>query len=250
MHRFYLPAVPCDASDFPLSRGDSKKILRVLKLGPGDEIWLWDQEGREYRAEITRTVGRSVYARVLEEHKKAVESPLRLVLVQGIPKGDKFEFIIQKATELGVYRIYPAVTERTVVRIPSERQESRLRRWQVVAREAARQCGRVQIPQVMPISPFVEILRNIEPDAQRMILWEQEAEENSIKKYLRQCERSTHTPVYLFVGPEGGLSAREVEIARSYGCVTVTLGPRILRTETAGLIGLSLILYEWGDLGG
>lgn len=250
MHRIYLPNVPCDGSDFPLSRGDAKKILRVLKLDPGDEIWLWDEEGREYRAEITRTAGISVYVRVLEEHSKDVESPLRLVLVQGIPKGGKFEFIIQKATELGVWRFYPAVTERTVVRIPPERRESRLRRWQKVAQEAARQCGRVRIPQIMPVTPFAEILNNIEPDAHRVILWEGEAGENSLKRYLRSFAQSTQAPVYLFVGPEGGLSAREIKLGRSYGCVTVTLGSRILRTETAGLIGLSLILYEWGDLGG
>ncbi|HHV34141.1 MAG TPA: 16S rRNA (uracil(1498)-N(3))-methyltransferase [Syntrophomonadaceae bacterium] len=250
MHRFYLPNVPCDVSDFPLSRGDAKKILRVLKLEPGDEIWLWDEEGKEYRSEITKTAGMSVFVRVLEECRKDVEPPLRLVLVQGIPKGNKFEFIIQKATELGVWRIYPAVTERTVVRIPSERRESRLRRWQKVAQEAARQCGRVRIPQIMPIIPFVEILRNDDPDAYRMVLWEREAEDNSIKRYLREYQQFTQAPVHLFVGPEGGLSPREVELAKSYGCVTVTLGPRILRTETAGLIGLSLILYEWGDLGG
>lgn len=250
MHRFYMPTVPCDASDFPLSRGDAKKILRVLKLGPGNKIWLWDEEGKEYRAEITKTAGMSVYVRVLEECSKKVEPPLRLVLVQGIPKGDKFELIIQKATELGVSRIYPAVTERTVMRIPSERQQSRLRRWQAVAQEASRQCGRVWIPQVMPVTPFVEILRNMEPDAQRMILWEKEKEGNSLKRYLRSFEQSTQAPVYLFTGPEGGLSTREVELARSFGCVTMTLGPRILRTETAALIGLSLIFYEWGDLGG
>lgn len=87
MHRFYLPTVPCEPGDFPLPRRDAKKILRVLKLNPGEEILLWDEEGREYLAQITKTEGMSVYVRVLEEHTKEVESPLRLVLVQGIPKG-------------------------------------------------------------------------------------------------------------------------------------------------------------------
>jgi 16S rRNA (uracil1498-N3)-methyltransferase len=246
-----LPALPRDAADFPLSRGDARKILRVLKLDRGDEVWLWDEEGREYRAVITKTAGMSVYVRVLEERGRDVESPLRLALVQGIPKGDKFEFIIQKATELGVWRIYPAVTERTVVRIPAERRESRLRRWQAVAREAARQCGRVQIPQVMPAAPLDEILTcDHDPAAHRMFLWERETGDNSLKGYLLSRAQSPAAPVYVFVGPEGGFSAREAELARSCGCAAVTLGSRILRTETAALIGLSLILYEWGDLGG
>lgn len=250
MHRFYLPTVPCESGDFPLPRGDAKKILRVLKLDQGEEILLWDEEGREYLAQITKTERMSVYVRVLEEHVKEVESPLRLVLVQGIPKGGKFEFIIQKATELGVCSIYPAITERTVVKLPPERRDNRLRRWQTVAQEAARQCGRVQIPEIMPVASFAEILKNIEADAHRLILWEGETEENSLKEYLRKHTETQQTPVYLFIGPEGGLSVQEVKLAQSYGCVAVTLGPRILRTETAGLVGLSLILYEWSDLGG
>lgn len=250
MHRFYLPTVSSESTDFPLSRRDAKKILRVLKLNPGEEILLWDEEGREFVAQITKAEGMSVYVRVLEEHTKEVESPLRLVLVQGIPKGGKFEFIIQKATELGVCSIYPAITERTVVKLPPERRNNRLRRWQTVAQEAARQCGRVQIPEVKPVASFAEILNDIEADAHRIILWEGETEGNSLKEYLSKHTETQQTPVYLFIGPEGGLSVQEVELAQSYGCVALTLGPRILRTETAGLVGLSLILYEWSDLGG
>jgi 16S rRNA (uracil1498-N3)-methyltransferase len=247
VHRFYVPAVPSNEV-FPLSRRDARKILRVLKLSPGEEILLWDDEGREYRALITRTEGMSVYVQVLEEHNREVESPLRLVLVQGIPKGDKFEFIIQKATELGVWRIYPAVTERTVVRIPPERQASRRERWQSVAREAARQSGRVHIPEIMPVSPLNEVLDEIERDSHRIILWESE-KEAGLKEYLRSS-RPPQTPVYLFIGPEGGFSEQEVDCCINNRCTSVTLGPRILRVETAGLIVLSLILYEWGDLGG
>ncbi|MFY9141016.1 MAG: 16S rRNA (uracil(1498)-N(3))-methyltransferase [Thermacetogeniaceae bacterium] len=247
MHRFYVPAVPLD-EDFPLPRRDAKKILRVLRLSPGEEILLWDDEGREYRAQITRAEGMSVYVKVLEEQSKEVESPLPLVLVQGIPKGDKFEFIIQKATELGVWRVYPALTERTIVRIPPERQGSRRERWQSVAREAARQSGRVQIPEIMPITTLTELVQNIEKDAHRLILWEGE-KGTGLKDYLRQ-NKPNQGAVYLFVGPEGGFSRQEVDFCINNSFTSVTLGPRILRTETAGLVSLSLILYEWGDLGG
>ena len=247
MHRFYVPAVPLN-EDFPLPRRDAKKILRVLRLSPGEEILLWDDEGREYRAQITRAEGMSVYVKVLEEQSKEVESPLPLVLVQGIPKGDKFEFIIQKATELGVWRVYPALTERTIVRIPPDRQGSRKERWQSVAREAARQSGRVQVPEIMPVTTLTELVQNIEKDAHRLILWEGE-KGTGLKDYLRQ-NKPTKGSVYLLIGPEGGFSQQEVEFCINNSFTSVTLGPRILRTETAGLVSLSLILYEWGDLGG
>lgn len=247
MHRFFLPSVPREG-EFPLSQGDSRKICRVLRLAPGDEILLWDETGKEYHALVSRVAGPQVFVRVLAEREALVESHLRLALVQGIPKGDKLELIIQKATELGAWRIYPAVTERTVVRIPPEKKEGRLRRWQAIAREAARQCGRVHIPEVMDVSPLEEIWTGIEPEAPKIILWERET--GGLKEFLRGNSPPLHAPVYLFVGPEGGLSEREVEQGRTCGAVYVRLGPRILRAETAGLVGLSLVLYEWGDLGG
>jgi 16S rRNA (uracil1498-N3)-methyltransferase len=247
VHRFYLPSVPL-GREFPLPQEDSRKICRVLRIAPGNEILLWDATGREYCALITRRDGQRVFARVLAERNTDVEPDLRVALVQGIPKGDKFEFIIQKATELGVWRIYPAVTERTVVRIPPEKRRKRLERWRVIAREAARQCGRVCIPEVMDISPLEEIWTGIEPEALKILLWERET--CGFKEFLRENFPPPHTPVYLFVGPEGGLSEQEVERGRTYGAGGVSLGPRILRTETAGLVGLSLVLYEWGDLGG
>ncbi|MDN5375868.1 MAG: rRNA (uracil1498-N3)-methyltransferase [Thermacetogenium sp.] len=247
MHRFYLPSVPL-GREFPLPREDSRKICRVLRLAPGDEILLWDAAGREFCALITRRGGQQVFARVLAERNTDVEPDLRVALVQGIPKGDKFEFIIQKATELGVWRIYPAVTERTVMRIPPEKRRKRLERWRVIAREAARQCGRVCIPEVMEISPLEDIWTGIEPEALKILLWERER--CGLKEFLRENSPPPHAPVYLFVGPEGGLSEQEVERGRTYGAGGVNLGPRILRTETAGLVGLSLVLYEWGDLGG
>ncbi|MGB9791100.1 MAG: 16S rRNA (uracil(1498)-N(3))-methyltransferase [Thermacetogeniaceae bacterium] len=248
MQRFYMPSFPARGEEFPLSPENARKASRVLRLIPGDEIILWNEAGSEYRALITKVTGQFVYVRVLEEVENDAESPLSLRLVQGIPKGDKLELIIQKATELGVQKIYPVVTERTVVRIPEERRASRLKRWQAIAREAARQCGRVRIPEVAEIDTLEGIWRHVEGDAIKLICWEEGVA--GLKAYLRSFSAPPQVPVYLFVGPEGGFSAREVEACVARGGVVVSLGPRILRTETAGLIGLSLLLYEWGDLGG
>lgn len=248
MHRFFVPSLPSGDGEFPLGPEDSRKICRVLRLNPGDEIILWDEAGSEYRALITKVTGQFVYVRVLEELENRTESPLFLSLVQGIPKGDRLELIIQKATELGVQRIYPVITERTVVRVPEERRASRMKRWQAIAREAARQCGRVHIPEIAEINTLEGILGILERGAIKLILWERET--SGLKAYLRSFSSPPRVPVYLFVGPEGGFSAQEVESCIAMGGTAVSLGPRILRTETAGLIGLGLLLYEWGDLGG
>lgn len=248
MHRFYLPSVSLRGTEFPLAREESRKICRVLRLRPGSEIALWDATGTEYSALITRIEGQQVFVRVLAEQERAVEAPLKLALVQGIPKGSKFDYIIQKATELGVWRICPAVTERTIVKISREKRGKRQQRWQMIASEAARQSGRVQIPEVMGIAPLEEICAGIESDCLKILLWEREA--SGFKEFLRRNSPPPQAPVYLFVGPEGGFSEQEVARCLADGGVSVSLGPRILRTETAGIVGLSLVLYEWGDLGG
>lgn len=248
MHRFFLTSVPCGVDEIPLSPEDARKICRVLRLVPGDEIIIWDAAGSEYSALITRVAGLDVYVRILEEREQRVESPLCLNLVQGIPKGDKIELVIQKATELGARRIFPVVTERTVVHVPLERRPARLQRWQTIAREAARQCGRVLIPEIAAIRTLNELWDAPEPEAIKLICWEQET--GGLKAYLRNTTPSPRASVYLFVGPEGGFTSQEVANGIARGGVPVSLGPRILRTETAGLVGLSLVLYEWGDLGG
>lgn len=248
MHRFFLPDVQPGEGEFPLDPGDANKICRVLRLRPGAEISIWDGSGREYRARITRIAGQSVYVQTAGQRENDQESPLPLVLVQGIPKGDKMELIIQKATELGVREVCPVLTERTVAQVPAERRRSRLQRWQVIAKEAARQCGRQRIPDISEITSLNDLWNRLSPDSCKLICWEEEG--SGLKDFLRSRKSPPGAPVYLFVGPEGGFSQAEVARGSERGAVAVSLGKRILRTETAGLVGLSLILYEWGDLGG
>lgn len=247
MHRFFLPTVSPGVPEFPLSPGDTGKICQVLRLRPGTEILLWDNAGREYRARITRIAGRLVYVQVVTEWENSRESPLPVVLVQGIPKGDKMDLVIQKATELGVWEVCPVLTERTVVQVPLERRHSRLQRWQAIAREAARQSGRQRIPVISEIISLSAFWERPAPGSCKLVCWEQEG--RGLKDYLRSSLPPPDGSVYLFIGPEGGFSQAEVARGLEQGAVTVSLGRRILRTETAGLVGLSLVLYEWGDLG-
>lgn len=247
MHRFYLPSV-VPGEEIPLSRGDSRKASRILKLVPGDRVVLWEESGKEYQALITQVTGPFVYVRTVEEMVNQAESPLDITLVQGIPKGDKLELIIQKAVEIGAARILPVLTERTVAQVPPERRKNRLQRWQTIAREAARQSGRVRIPEIGEIITLEQLWSGLEPEAVKLLLWERESA--GMKSYLKSNTPTPGVPIYLIVGPEGGLGLEEVAQGVAAGCVPLSLGCRILRTETAGLVGLSLILYEWGDLGG
>jgi 16S rRNA (uracil1498-N3)-methyltransferase len=243
-----MPSLDSPGEEILLDSRNSRKILKVLRLQPGEEILLWDGEGREFRASIKKVLGTRVAVQIVERMQPKPEPPLRVVLVQGIPKGEKFDLIIQKATELGVWTISPVVTERTVVHIPEEKKAARQRRWQEIATEAARQSGRTHIPEVTAITPFSFIWQQLGPESFKLIFWEGETQ--SLKQVLRRVNLTEFSAVYLFIGPEGGFAKREIEEAVACGAVPVSLGPRVLRTETAGLVALSLVLYEWGDLGG
>jgi len=243
-----MPSLNSTEEEILLDPRNSRKILKVLRLKPGEEILLWDGEGKEFRACIKKIRGTRVSVELLERTQPEPEPPLRVILVQGIPKGEKFDLIIQKATELGVWAIHPVVTERTVVRIPEDKKASRQRRWQEIATEAARQSGRIHIPEVTKIIPFSLLWQQLGSGSLKLIFWEGGTQ--PLKQVFRRVNLSEYSAVYLFIGPEGGFEKEEVEEAVAHGAVPVSLGPRILRTETAGLVALSLILYEWGDLGG
>ena len=183
--------------------------------------------------------------------KTVVDEPgLRLTLVQGLPKGDKMDFIIQKATELGVNRIIPLACERAVVKLTGDKQQRRLDRWQRIALEAAKQCRRPDIPEVAALATWEDVLAGMGKNTTALLPWEME-NTTSLKKALIDCENlDSVIDLYVFIGPEGGFTAAEVSLACSHGVRPVTLGPRILRTETAGLAVLTMILYQFGELGG
>jgi 16S rRNA (uracil1498-N3)-methyltransferase len=157
------------------------------------------------------------------------------------------DLIVQKATELGVYKFIPLVCERSVVKLSGDKSQRRSERWQRIAQEAAKQCRRPEIPEVLPPVGWEEALSGMPEGVNAIIPWEEE-NQKSLKKILGESQ--LQGDVYVFIGPEGGFTSAEVELARSRGVRPVTLGPRILRTETAGLAVLAIILYQFGDLGG
>jgi 16S rRNA (uracil1498-N3)-methyltransferase len=183
----------------------------------------------------------------LEETRPApaTESGPRITLFQGIPKGDKLEFILQKCTELGVAGIVPFMACRSVARVPAVRLKEKLERWRRIVREAARQSNRTSVPEISFAWELVEVLRLAEHPV-KLLLWEEE-QAGTLKKVLAQL--SPPERIAVIVGPEGGLTAEEAASAVKCGFIPVSLGKRIVRTETAGLAIVTILQFYWGDMG-
>jgi len=251
MHRFRVDAATLNDGLVYVTGDQFNRLKRVLRLGVGDRVAAFDGSGMEYRAVIREMLPGSAKCAIVEQVEVQTESPIRVVLVQGIPKGDKLELVIQKSTELGVSGIIPVITSRTVVRVDPDRSGRKLERWQSIAAEAARQCRRAVIPVVGPIMTWFDAVNAAEPRSLLILPWEEERSTGLKAALKAHAHRVTAGgAVYILVGPEGGLSAEEVVQAAQAGAISVSLGPRILRTETAGVVTLAAVMYELGDLGG
>lgn len=220
---------------------DRKHLTKVLRLGSGDTISVSDTVSFEYEAEIISVEKDYVDARILEKHPFTREPELKITLFQGVPKQGKMETIIQKTVELGVYAIVPVFTDRTVV-VDHGGFHKKIERWQKVSDEAVKQCKRGIIPEILPEKKFKEALRDL--TTYDLILFPYENEANrSIKDCLRTLDGKPHTAA-IIIGPEGGFSDQEAKELEWIGAQSVTLGKTILRTETAGMAALAMVMYE------
>jgi 16S rRNA (uracil1498-N3)-methyltransferase len=244
VHRFAVAPERIDGPRVTFDRAETRHLARVLRLGPGDVVLATDGRGHEYTVRI-ETVGTAATGTVLGAAALRTESPVAVTVVQGVPKGDKMEAIVRAATELGATRIIPALAARTVISLSAARWPERAERWQRVAREAAKQCGRALIPEVTEPLEWSRALGEAAASALRICLWE--GERHPLGELLG-AEGGVPLDVALAVGPEGGLSEGEVATAREQGWAVAGLGPRILRAETASLAALALIEGAFGDL--
>lgn len=219
---------------------EANHIIKVLRMTEGEELTVFDGDGMCADCEIEKIEGKSVYARVLNRYASLSEPELKITLFQGIPKNPKMDLIIQKATELGVTQIVPVNTKRIVAKIDKDAKMERLRR---IAFEAAKQCGRAYVPKVLDPVSFDEALDMMSKMDGAIIPYECE-KDGKISNHVTNTMRS----LGIIIGPEGGFEAYEVEKAIKAGVKPVTLGKRILRTETAGLIASALCLYIAGDM--
>ncbi len=248
-HRFFVPPAAIRGHWAVLEDPeDLHHLLRVLRLAPGQRVVFCDGQGTDYQVELAAVTPARAEGRVLSAAPSAAEPPVEVVLLQGLPKGDKMDWIVQKATEVGVGAIVPVLTERTVVSLSPDKARERQARWQRIAREAAKQSQRGRIPAVALPRPWPEAVSEW-AKAPMLVLWEG-ASPGTLRSGLQALAMAVGSQrrVVVGIGPEGGFTVSEVRLAQGAGAVIASLGPRILRTETAGLVALTAILYELGDL--
>lgn len=242
MYRFFIEEEQI-ADDFIRIIGDDyNHIVHVLRFEEGKEILISNRQGREYYCIIKEINRDCVLCKILFSQSTDQELPVKVYLFQGIPKNDKMEYIIQKTIELGVYKIIPVVMSRSVVKVNEQNREKKSNRWQKIAHAAAKQAHRGILPKVGDILTFDEAIQYAKQFDQVIVPYEKAESITDLKNKLRVLE--PNQSIGIFIGPEGGFDEDEIGRLESIGGITISLGKRILRTETAGLVILSVIMYE------
>jgi 16S rRNA (uracil1498-N3)-methyltransferase len=216
-------------------------VARVLRMREGAPLILFDGIGGEYQAEITLVNGDAVSARLMHQTPGTAESPLKVTLVQGVSRSERMDWTLQKATELGVTSIAPVLSARSVVRLDEKQAAKKQAHWQAIVIGACEQCGRTRVPNVPTPLPLRNYFANVKKEGLRLVL------SPSAPGSLAGLA-SLPNKVELLIGPEGGLDDDELNAARTAGFTPVRLGPRVLRTETAAVVALSVLQALWGDL--
>lgn len=239
MPRLYVPAEFAVGATLTLPEGPARHVTRVLRMGEGAPLMLFDGQGREAGVRLADVSRKHTTVRIEALWQGSGESPLAVHLGQAISKGDRMDYAIQKAVELGVAAITPLYTERGDVRLKGDREEKKLAHWQAVAASACEQCGRAVVPPIYPPIALDEWLVERQEPLRLMLHL---ATGNAFNQQPRP------DAVALLIGPEGGLSETDVSAAVASGFTPLTLGPRVLRTETAPVVALTLLQHHFGDL--
>jgi 16S rRNA (uracil1498-N3)-methyltransferase len=245
MARFFLPQVNIHEGRGVVHGQELMHLMKVLRLRAGDLVTVFDNSGWEHEAVVETLTSERGELKIVESHPTGREPSLPITLAVALTKGQKLDWVIEKATELGVSTIIPFSSNYTVPKIEKDKIDKRLERWRKIAVSAAKQCGRSRIPEVRSLCSFENFVREPWPETLRLIFWENETEQ-SLRELFGKC-RETKS-VLLAVGPEGGFSKREVELAHAQGFQSVHMGRRILRAETAALAALTVVQFLWGDL--
>ena len=257
MDRFFVEPEHLDLDDKTLyiDGEDVKHISKVLRYGQGDEIEVCDSNGHEYICRIESVDKTRIDLSIVDEVDINRESRIRVSLYQGVPKSTKMDIILQKLTEAGVDEIVLVNTKRSVVNIKGDKADKKFDRWERIIYEAAKQCKRGLIPKLRGILTFKEALEDMEKNDINICPYEVE-KSLGIKEALqtdqvkRILENKDEVRVGIFIGPEGGFAEEENEMVKAAGIASVTMGPRIFRTETASIVATAITLYELGDIGG
>lgn len=245
MHKFFVESNQIEGNNIYITGKDLIHIKNVLRLKPSDRIEI-SCSGTNYLTEIVEISKENIKTQIINSSIGNRESSIEITLYQGLAKGSKMDLIIQKCVEIGVKDFYAIETDRAVVKINDKKKEdTKIQRWQSIAEEAAKQSKRDYIPKMKGILNFKEMIDILSEEKNIIVPYENE-ENLSIRDGLRKVEGNK---INLIIGPEGGFEDNEIQSLENIGASIVTLGPRILRTETAGLVSSTIILYELGDLG-
>lgn len=243
MHQFFVSSEQIQGRRVIINGKDVNHIKNVLRMKAGEEINVkTGMDGKEYRCGIREFTEDEVICELYFIKEEATELPVRVYLFQGLPKSDKMEWIIQKAVELGVYEIIPVATKRAVVKLDEKKVKNKLARWQGISEAAAKQSKRAIIPNVALPMSFREALAYSRGMDVKLIPYEMAEGMEQTRKAIEAIQRNQSVAV--FIGPEGGFAEEEIKEAEGEGMLSVTLGKRILRTETAGMCVLAFLLYQ------
>ncbi|MFF2481631.1 RsmE family RNA methyltransferase [Paenibacillus sp. NPDC058071] len=261
MQRYFVAAEQFESSRVRLTGEDAFHAIRVMRMKEGDKFVVSDGESRLALASVTEAAAGEVVASIVEELPMDSEPAWSVTVAQSLPKGDKMELVIQKGTEIGAYSFAPFQSERMIVQYDGKKEAKRLERWGKIAKEAAEQSHRCRVPVIEPVRSWRELIASIALFDLTLFCYEREgdsAEGIGIRDAVQawksredgRFEAGRAPKLLLVVGPEGGFTEKEANEAEAAGAVIVGLGKRILRTETAGLVGLTCLLYEAGEMGG
>ncbi|MBE9395815.1 16S rRNA (uracil(1498)-N(3))-methyltransferase [Pontibacterium sp. N1Y112] len=213
-------------------------VCRALRMRVGDELILFNGDGLEYKAQLETVEKRRASARIIQQDDRCIESPLDIRIGQSLSRGERMDYAVQKATEMGMQQMFPLFSERCEVKLSTDRQDKRIRHWQQVAISACEQSGRCKVPTISAPQTLEQWIKQEDAEL-KLVLHHHTA--------TPLAEMDTPESIALLIGPEGGFTEQEVELARDHGFQPVAFGPRVMRTETAPVAALALLQYLWGD---
>jgi 16S rRNA (uracil1498-N3)-methyltransferase len=242
MHHFFVSPDQIDEKYVTITGGDVNHIKNVLRMKIDEELLISNGQDKDYYCKIESVSDDEIKAVILDEEFEGTELPTELYLFQGLPKSDKMELIIQKAVELGVKEIIPVATKRCVVKLDDKKEASKIKRWQAISESAAKQSRRTIIPEVSSVMSFKEAINRAKEFEFGIIPYENFKDMTETKEVLKKVQKGIK--IGIFIGPEGGFEESEIQYALENGIHPISLGKRILRTETAGLAILSVLMFQ------
>ena len=245
MARFFVPKKNLRDHRGVVEGQELAHLRRVLRLVPGDRVTVFDDSGWEHDAVIRKLSSEQGEIEILRSYEAGRESALEMTLAVGLTKGEKMDFVVEKATELGVQTIVPFTSAFSVPKLDAKKIAARTARWQKIALSAVKQCGRTRVPEILPLCDFEALIGAERAETLKLFFWEKEQQQSLRHAHEKNADTKS---VLLVVGPEGGFTAEEAELARARGFEPIHLGRRILRAETAAVTALSLVQFLWGDL--